>query len=52
MISIAGIATTPSFWLAVLLILAVTLGGLTRVFPSSGALPDLFANPAGYFGPA
>ena len=48
-ISIAGIAT-PSFWLAVLLILAVTLGGLTRVFPSSGALPDLFANPSGYFG--
>ncbi|MBM6953349.1 ABC transporter permease [Enorma phocaeensis] len=48
-ISIAGIAT-PSFWLAVLLILAVTIGGLTRVFPSSGALPNLFTNPAGYFG--
>ena len=48
-ISIAGIAT-PSFWLAVLLILAVTLGGLTRVFPSAGALPNLFANPGGYFG--
>ena len=39
-ISIAGIAT-PSFWLAVLLILAVSMGGLTRVFPSSGALPQL-----------
>ena len=48
-ISIAGIAT-PSFWLAVLLILGVTLGGLTRVFPSAGALPDLFTNPGGYFG--
>ena len=48
-ISIAGIAT-PSFWLAVLLILLVTMAGLTRVFPSSGALPDIFANPGGYFG--
>ena len=48
-ISIAGIAT-PSFWLAVLLILLVTMAGLTRVFPSAGALPDLFTNPGGYFG--
>ncbi len=48
-ISIAGIAT-PSFWLAVLLILLVTVAGLTRTFPASGSLPDLFTDPAGYFG--
>ena len=48
-ISIAGIAT-PSFWLAVLLILLVTFMSLTRTFPASGSLPDLFTNPAGYFG--
>ncbi len=48
-ISIAGIAT-PSFWLAVLLILLVTMAHATRMFPASGALPDFFANPAGYFG--
>ncbi len=48
-ISIAGIAT-PSFWLAVLLILAVTVMHATRIFPASGALPDFFVNPAGYFG--
>ena len=45
-ISIAGLAT-PSFWLAVLLILLFS--ATLRVLPASGPLPDLFANPAGYF---
>ena len=45
-ISIAGIAT-PSFWLAVLLILVFS--SYLRVLPASGALPSFFVNPGGYF---
>ncbi len=42
-LSIACIAT-PSFWLAVLLILA-----FQGVLPASGKLPDLFVDPSGWF---
>ena len=45
-ISIAGIAT-PSFWLAVLLILLFSSN--LHLLPASGALPSIFTNPAGYF---
>lgn len=41
--SIACIAT-PSFWLAVLLIL-----GFQGILPASGKLPDFFTNPSGWF---
>lgn len=41
--SIACIAT-PSFWLAVLLILA-----FQGVLPASGRLPDIFVDPSGWF---
>lgn len=44
-LSIAGIAT-PSFWLAVLLILAFSSG--MHLLPASGALPNFFTNPGGY----
>ncbi len=44
-ISIAGIAT-PSFWLAVLLILVFSSN--LHMLPASGALPSFFTNPAGY----
>lgn len=43
--SIAGIAT-PSFWLAVLLILVFS--SYLHVLPASGPLPSFFANPGGY----
>ncbi|WP_165061176.1 MULTISPECIES: ABC transporter permease [unclassified Adlercreutzia] len=42
-LSIACIAT-PSFWLAVLLILA-----FQGILPASGRLPDLFTDPSGWF---
>lgn len=45
--SIAGLAT-PSFWLAVLLIL-LSLPYL-KAAPASGALPHFTTNPAGYLG--
>lgn len=44
-LSIAGIAT-PSFWLAVLLILLFS--SYLHVLPASGALPNFFENPGGY----
>ena len=44
-ISIAGIAT-PSFWLAVLLILVFS--SYLHVLPASGPLPSFFVNPGGY----
>ena len=44
-ISIAGIAT-PSFWLAVLLILLFS--SYLHVLPASGQLPAFSANPGGY----
>lgn len=44
--SIAGIAT-PSFWMAVLLILLFS--SYLQLFPSSGPLPDFFARPVAYF---
>lgn len=44
--SIACIAT-PSFWLAVLLILLFS--STMHVLPASGALPSIGANPGGYF---
>ncbi len=44
-ISIAGIAT-PSFWLAVLLILVFS--SYLHALPASGALPNFFTNPGGY----
>ncbi|MCI6549030.1 MAG: ABC transporter permease [Coriobacteriaceae bacterium] len=44
--SIAGLAT-PSFWLAVLLILVFS--SYLGVLPSSGPLPDFLSNPGGYF---
>lgn len=44
-LSIAGIAT-PSFWLAVLLILAFSSG--MHLLPASGALPNFLSNPGGY----
>ena len=44
-ISIAGIAT-PSFWLAVLLILVFS--SYLHALPASGALPSFFTNPGGY----
>ncbi|NDK31688.1 ABC transporter permease [Nesterenkonia haasae] len=37
---------TPSFWLAVLLILAFSAN--LGMFPASGALPSFFENPSGY----
>lgn len=37
---------TPSFWLAVLLILLFT--STLHMFPASGDLPNFFANPGGY----
>ncbi|WP_077597656.1 ABC transporter permease [Olsenella urininfantis] len=43
--SIAGLAT-PSFWLAVLMILVFSF--YLKLLPSSGPLPDPFANPGGY----
>ncbi|MEG0072537.1 MAG: ABC transporter permease [Raoultibacter sp.] len=43
--SIACIAT-PSFWLAVLLILLFS--STMHILPAAGALPNLFDNPAGY----
>lgn len=46
-ISIAGLAT-PSFWLAVLLILVFS--SYMHVLPASGPLPSFFSNPAGYLG--
>ena len=45
-ISIAGIAT-PSFWLAVLLILLFS--SYMHALPASGALPAFTSNPGGYF---
>ena len=45
-ISIGGLAT-PSFWLAVLLILLFS--SYLRMLPASGALPNFFTNPGGYF---
>ena len=45
MLSIAGLAT-PSFWLAVLMILLFST--FLHLLPASGPLPDLFANPGGY----
>lgn len=45
-ISIGGLAT-PSFWLAVLLILVFS--SYLRLLPASGALPNVFSNPGGYF---
>lgn len=45
-ISIGGLAT-PSFWLAVLLILLFS--SYMRLLPASGALPNVFSNPGGYF---
>ena len=45
--SIAGLAT-PSFWLAVLLILLFS--SYLKVLPASGALPHFTTNPAGYLG--
>lgn len=44
--SIACIAT-PSFWLAVLLILLFS--SIMHVLPASGELPSLFVDPAGWF---
>lgn len=45
-ISIAGIAT-PSFWLAVLLVLLFS--SYMHALPASGALPAFTSNPGGYF---
>ena len=45
--SIAGLAT-PSFWLAVLLILLFS--SYLKVLPASGALPHFTTNPVGYLG--
>lgn len=45
-LSIAGIAT-PSFWLAVLLILLFS--SFMHVLPASGPLPKFTVNPSGYF---
>ena len=45
LISIGGLAT-PSFWLAVLLILLFS--SYLHVLPASGALPNFFSDPAGY----
>lgn len=47
--SIAGLAT-PSFWLAVLLILLFS--SYLKVLPASGALLHFTTNPAGYLGRA
>ena len=44
--SIAGLAT-PSFWLAVLLILV--FASTLKLLPASGALPDPLVNTGGYF---
>lgn len=44
--SIGGLAT-PSFWLAVLLILVFS--STFRMLPASGNLPNFFANPGGWF---
>ena len=44
---LAGLAT-PSFWLAVLLILLFS--SYLKVLPASGALPHFTTNPAGYLG--
>ena len=44
-LSIAGLAT-PSFWLAVLMILLFS--SMMHVLPASGPLPNFFANPGGY----
>ena len=44
-LSIAGLAT-PSFWLAVLLILLFS--SYLKVLPASGALPHFTTNPVGY----
>ncbi len=46
LLSIAGLAT-PSFWLAVLLILIFS--SFLHMLPASGPLPSLFGNPSGYF---
>ena len=43
--SIAGLAT-PSFWLAVLLILLFSSN--LHLLPASGVLPNFFTNPSGY----
>lgn len=45
-ISIAGLAT-PSFWLAVLLILVFS--SFLKALPASGQLPNILSDPAGYF---
>lgn len=45
-LSIAGLAT-PSFWLAVLLILIFS--SYMHVLPASGPLPNFFQNPGGWF---
>lgn len=45
-LSIGGLAT-PSFWLAVLLILVFS--STLRMLPASGNLPNFFANPGGWF---
>ena len=44
-LSIAGLAT-PSFWLAVLMILVFSF--YLRALPASGALPDFLTTPGGY----
>lgn len=46
-ISIAGLAT-PSFWLAVLLILVFS--SYLHILPASGPLPSFFSDPGGYLG--
>ena len=46
-LAIAGLAT-PSFWLAVLLILLFS--SYLKVLPASGALPHFTTNPVGYLG--
>lgn len=48
LIRIIGVASlsTPSFWLAILLIQLFTLG--LNVLPASGPLPDPWADPAGW----
>ncbi|UUE20541.1 ABC transporter permease [Microbacterium sp. J1-1] len=48
-IRVFGVAalSTPSFWLAILLIQIFTLG--LNLLPASGPLPDFWADPAGWF---
>lgn len=48
-IRVFGVAalSTPSFWLAILLIQVFTLG--LNLLPASGPLPDFWADPAGWF---